>query len=102
MSTDDMPAGERHTRAMTIDDILHAIGQLPAAQRLRVVERVVHDLCEQAVDAGDTPAVEASGAQLVEHLDFLLVAGSGGAPPLAAFDHRAVRDERIDRLAAPR
>jgi hypothetical protein len=87
---------------MTIDEIIRAIEQLPAAQRLRVVERVVHDLSEQTVDARDVPGVAATGAQLVEHMGFLLVAGNGVAVPLNAFDHHAIRDERIQRLATLR
>lgn len=81
----------------SVEEIVLAIEALPLADRLRVVERVVHDV-SSAVQASNTVEEQAT---LIERGGFLVVSGIDSAP-LDVFDHRADRDERIRRSAGVR
>jgi hypothetical protein len=82
----------------TVEEILEAIDALPLADRLRVVERVVHEITSVVEASSDEGEEQAT---LVQRGGFLVVAGETTAP-LDVFDHRLVREERISRLARTR
>ncbi|MEI7892752.1 MAG: hypothetical protein WCI05_06650 [Myxococcales bacterium] len=83
----------------TVEEIARAINRLPLVDRMRVIEQVVHAMTS-AMQEKEPAAEDARGteATLIERGAFLVVDGEGTLP-LELFDHRAIREERIDSLA---
>ncbi len=79
----------------TVEQIFDAIRALTPVERLRLVERVVRSVAEEATP----PATEAdSFADIVEEGGLLVATAR---TPLApdALDHRVARDERLGALS---
>ena len=86
---------------MTVDEIVQAIDALSPSDRLRVIERAVHDLGSALAEPTVAPA---GRAVLVEHGGLLVIGAAPGVgpAPIDVFDHRAEREERAAKLAGSR
>jgi hypothetical protein len=83
----------------TFDEIVSAIRSLPLAERLRIAEQVIHEAAASVPAPVPEPATDGEeSAELVE-VGRLLIVKSRQSFPADMFDHRALREERLQKLS---